>query len=170
MAVGRCSAGVVLLGLLATMAVADDAVGSAPVAGAALAAVPRVSERMPERVRAKVDRAFELAVRHLDSLPACRELFAHLGKDGLTELRTTAYYPASPDRERTTCRGALAATHVGSPATSVCRRLEAVGDSEAAMVLLHEALHWSGLTERPGDGGAMSSTEINQMVRTACEL
>ena len=125
---------------------------------------------MPGRVEAKLDRAFALAVHQLDTRPECRALYARLDRDGMSQLSTTLYVPASPERERGICRRALASTHVGSPATSVCSRFDALPDAEAAMVLLHEALHWSGLTERPMDPNGMSANDINEMVREACGL
>ena len=42
--------------------------------------------------------------------------------------------------------------------------------NEAAMLLLHEALHYAGLPERPVHRGAMSSKEISTLVRNRCGL
>jgi hypothetical protein len=39
---------------------------------------------------------------------------------------------------------------------------------KAALVLLHEALHFAGLTEQPHDPRAMTSSEINDMVKDRC--
>jgi len=41
---------------------------------------------------------------------------------------------------------------------------------QAAMVVIHEALHHAGLPERPHDKKAMTSGQINDMVREACGL
>jgi len=146
------------------------AVRSAAVGNSSVAPSPRVSGKMSTRVGAKLESAFALAARQVDSRPACRELFTRLGCDGMSQLSTTLYYQASPERERGICRRALASTHVGSPATSLCSRYDSLTDTEAAMVVLHEALHWSGLTERPMDPNGMSANDINEMVREACGL
>jgi hypothetical protein len=136
--------------------------------GAVSAIEPRVSLSVPGRVRDKLQTAFALAVQRIEEVPSCGELFADLGTTGLDMLSTTIYYPADPREETTTCRRGSAFTWVGAAPTRLCRRFEALSDSEAAMVVVHEALHHAGLDEQPRDPNAMSSRAINQMVREAC--
>jgi hypothetical protein len=155
------------LTLVAAVASAGE-MADVSTATASASPAAQVSPRMTWRVEAKLERAFALATRQLETVPACRELFAELGSNGFERLAATRYYPASPHLELKTCRRAVAATRVGSPATSVCRRFDAISDSRAAMVVLHEALHFAGLEE--GGPGEMSSNDINEMVRSACAL
>lgn len=129
---------------------------------------PWISASMPPPTRDKLVTAFELAVARVQEVEECRTLFAELGADPLLTLATTVYEPADPYKETTTCQRALAFTFVGAAPTRLCRRFGFLSDDEAAMVVVHEALHHAGLTERPADREAMSAGAINIMVRRAC--
>ncbi|MCG6947754.1 MAG: hypothetical protein LJE93_02410 [Acidobacteria bacterium] len=50
------------------------------------------------------------------------------------------------------------------------QRLRELSDEQAAMVIIHEALHHAGLSEYPKDPDAMTSRAINGMVSEKCGL
>ena len=64
----------------------------------------------------------------------------------------------------------MAQTYVGDAPTWICRRVTSYSDEQAALVVIHEALHHAGLTEKPHDRNAMSSGAINKMVGKSCNL
>lgn len=119
-------------------------------------------------MRSRLTAAFELALTRVVESPECGGLFAALGADGAESLSTTLYFPAPGTRKETTCRNAAAYSFVGEAPTFLCREFESMTDQHAALVLVHEALHHAGLTERPSDPLASSSVVINEMVRKAC--
>jgi hypothetical protein len=80
-------------------------------------------------------------------------------------LKTGLYFPASLPIETSICRRSLAQSYVGGAPTWVCRRVWSLSDEHVALVVIHEALHHAGLTEKPQDRNAMSSGEINTLVR-----
>jgi len=59
---------------------------------------------------------------------------------------------------------------VGGGPVRVCRDFSRLSDSQAAMVIIHEALHHAGLTEYPQDPNGMTSNQINGMVAEQCGL
>jgi hypothetical protein len=182
---------------LAMMAISDswagDMVeasgGTAPGAAAAAAVIesadqsltiePWIHSSMPNRVRAKLEAGFELAVQRVREVEACGDLFTALGADGLEVLASGLYLPVdSYLREVDVCgrnsaaisRGGdvLAYTKVGSAPTWICRHFARVSTETAAIAVIHEALHHAGLPEWPLDRTAMSSVEITKLVTDAC--
>jgi hypothetical protein len=131
---------------------------------------PWIHPNMPSSVRDKLTTGFEIAVDRVSTVPQCAELFERLGADPFETLKTGLYFPATPARETKTCRRSYAQTRVGEAPTWICRRITSYSDTQAAMVVIHEALHHAGLTERPHDRKAMSSGQINTMVQKACGL
>jgi hypothetical protein len=131
-------------------------------------AIPWISHTMPESVQEKLQTAYDIAVTRVREVPQCAGLFSSLDAAGSEALTRTLYYPANPHLEKKLCRGASAFTRVGVSQTYVCRRYSSLNTDYAAMLLVHEALHHAGLTERPQDRRAMSSKEINEMVTEAC--
>jgi hypothetical protein len=114
---------------------------------------------------------YGLAVRRLESSEPCRHLFAGLGVDPLPLLSQLFYYPAGSNQNNSSCRvRASAYTEVGSHVTWVCDNFALLRERQAAMVILHEALHAAGLPEQPRVPGAMTSAEINAMVAARCAL
>jgi hypothetical protein len=91
-----------------------------------------------------------------------------MGADGAQLLALSGYYAAGPAREASICRRAMATTLVDGGPVHVCRRFDTLSDDEAAVVLLHEALHHAGLRERPQDPDGMEPSAISRMVRSAC--
>lgn len=140
---------------------------------------PWIHRSMPNRVSARLEAGFELAVDRVREVETCSELFSRLGADGLETLASGLYFPVdSYWREIEVCgrnvaansRGAenLAYTTVGGAPTFICRHFARVSTETAAIAVIHEALHHAGLTERPLDRMAMSSIEITEMVTSAC--
>jgi hypothetical protein len=131
---------------------------------------PWIDRRMPGRLRARLQAAFPVAVDRLARHPRCRALFERLGRDALATLAGGLYYPVSVAQERDLCPGKAALTNVGGRQVRICPEFGRLAPREAAMILIHEALHLAGLGERPLDPRAPSSTEINDRVRGLCDL
>jgi hypothetical protein len=133
--------------------------------------LPNTRQGLLPDVRAKLYESFGLASEKVAQLEQCRALFVRLGSEGADRLRQTLYYPATPEVLASRCdKGALAATMLGSSATLLCPGFGMLATRQAAAVLIHEALHFAGLPERPGVPTAMSSTEITNLVKRACGL
>jgi hypothetical protein len=133
--------------------------------------LPLVRTGVAPAVREKLFQSFGLALQKVRALGSCSVLFELMGTDGAERLQRTLYYPPSPEVSARRCaKGALAATEVGSGVTWLCPAFGSVSSQRAAMTLIHEALHFAGLRERPQVPGAQSSAEINTMVRGACGL
>jgi hypothetical protein len=130
--------------------------------------VPWIHTSMPDRMREKIEVAFQIAVERVTEIPGCGALFEELGADGVEMLATTLYYPAPLLRQTTRCRHAFAIARVGSPMLWVCRKVAAHGDDRVAVALLHEALHFAGLEEDPDGRDAQCSGAINLMVEESC--
>lgn len=159
---------------LARASVDSAAVSNATPAGSSIleSAVvePWIHPTMPQSVREKIDTAFRIAIDQVSTIPECAELFQALGADPFETLRTGLYFPANVARETSACGRSFAQTNVGAAPTWICRRITSYSDEQAAMVVIHEALHHAGLPERPHDKKAMTSGQINDMVREACGL
>lgn len=131
---------------------------------------PWIHHTMPEAMRSKVERAFEIAAERVRLRPECAELFSPFAAEGVDLLASSMYFPAGPQRQTTRCRHAFAVTEVGDPTTWVCRKVTAHSDERVAVALIHEALHHAGLCEYPAHPGAMLSGEINNLVMQSCDL
>ena len=134
------------------------------------AVAPWIHPSMPAPVRDKLKTAFAIAVARVTAVPECADLFSQLGAGAMETLKTGLYFPASPARETSVCRRSFAQTYVGGAPTWICRRITSYSDEQAAMVVIHEALHHAGLTERPHDRNAMSSGAISKMVGKKCQF
>jgi hypothetical protein len=134
---------------------------------------PLVQGRSDDRLRNKLDLAFRIAAQRLHDRRSCRALFSELGTDGLGRLRNTRYQSAEEvGGERVCHRGAgvAAYTAVGNSRTVVCPGFGSLNPKQAAVIVLHEALHFAGLPESPSTPGAMNPAEINEMVADRCGL
>jgi len=136
---------------------------------APISAEPTVNGTFASSVTEKLNESFALAIDKVRRNPKCLELFEPFLVSGVDRLESTFYAPPNPERTYDSCdRGALAYTHVGSPVTHLCSEFETVSREEAAVVLIHEALHFAGLSEAPSSPGALTSNQISQMVIGAC--
>ncbi len=112
--------------------------------------------------------AFNIAIGVLRTEPACRALFQPLGCDGEAILARTVY---SDGGSSFTCQtGVPAYTTVRSTTVKLCHNFAYLRPSGAAVLLLHEALHSSGLRESPGYANAPTANEISSAVREGCKL
>jgi hypothetical protein len=130
----------------------------------------RIEAALPCAVRQRLITSLELAVSVLGRSASCREMFQELGHDGADLLARTTFMAADARLEATLCHGAEAFTVVGSNWTGLCRDFSQLTDLEAAVVLLHEALHHAGVTEWPLDPDARRSSEISADVGRRCGL
>ncbi len=154
--------------------------GDIAVASVTAASVPGPSEIRPHilggfkaRTRVKLNAAFGIAVQRLRDLPGCAGLFSGLGTDGLAQLRAIRYQSVADTGGERVCGrglGAAAFTLVNSPRTIVCPGFDRLTVEGAAVIVLHEALHFAGQTEWPVDPDAPDSGEINRIVRVECQL
>lgn len=165
-----CVAAALVVLALAGTAVAGPAPTPAPDLVQA-AAMMRLSSAVPVPVVQKMRLAFPHAVLRVQRHTACRALFESLGADGVELLTTTTYLAAQGPLASGGCaHGADALTTVGGRVTWLCPSFGRLSTTRAMVVLLHEALHAAGLTERPQDPAGLSSTEINLLVKERCGL
>lgn len=135
--------------------------------------VPRVRDALRPSVLRALALAYPLAVTKVRTVVSCRALFERLGAGPVQSLMNSRYRAASPGRQSRAdpCQcGAVAITGVGSPDVRLCLNFGSLPVSSAAVVLLHEALHYAGLGEWPSTPDAMTPGQINLMVRDACGL
>lgn len=98
-------------------------------------------------------------------------MFTDLGADALTTLGKVYFHPIGLHELKTNvCNGAAVYTFVGGGPVWVCRKFSRMSDSQAAVIIIHEALHRAGLTEQPHDASGMTSGAINDMVSKWCGL
>ena len=174
------AAAVALLGGAVAGEAADGAGGGLAAASVSAVAPSRTDEWRPRVIntfdagmRRKLDRAFRVAALRLRERAACRALFAGLEADGLSRLGATRYRAAESAGDGRVCRragGVAAFTAIGNPVTTICPSLDHLNVRQAAVILVHEALHFAGLPESPPTRGAMTSTEINDRIAERCGL
>jgi hypothetical protein len=122
-------------------------------------------------LRSRLETGFPLALERLRREPGCGQLFGDLDAEGPVVLATSIYLMPDPAQTERMCdRGVIAITRIGQPATYLCPGFARLGGEQAAIALLHEGLHYAGLPERPPDPQALSSSEINLVVRSRCGL
>ncbi|MBI4914972.1 MAG: hypothetical protein HY825_03935 [Acidobacteria bacterium] len=133
---------------------------------------PIASATVPSPLRARLATSFRMALNQLNTRATCRDLFEQLHANGPVMLATTIYIASDGEHEVQMCdrAGGAAYTWLGQPTTYLCPSFAQLSPKDAAMSLLHEALHYAGLPERPVHRGAMSSREISALVRTRCGL
>lgn len=120
---------------------------------------------------ATLDSAVRLALRQIVRESSCRELFSDLGSDGALTILKSTYLPVpSHYLEKKRCSHAHAYTYVGGGPVWVCRNFEHLSVDKAATIVIHEALHHAGLSERPADRRAPTSLDITRMVAKRCRL
>jgi hypothetical protein len=171
----RCATIACAAGLAATELLGSDRdrglVESSATAMAIEAADPRPASRLSERVARKLNEGIPVVKERLRSHASCRALFSRLGSDGAAKVEDASYHAASAEQERKHCRrGVFALTTVGAPAVALCRSFARLSGQQAAIILLHEALHLAGQAEYPAVPGAPDSLAISRMVMTACWL
>jgi len=140
---------------------------------------PWIHKSMSAPVRGRLEAGFELALERVEKIEACGDLFTRLGANGLEMLRDTLYFPVDSYRREIEVCGRnpttnslvaenLAYTKVGARTVWICRNFAHVSTEDAAAAVIHEALHFAGLSEQPIDRLAMTSVEITEMVKDSC--
>jgi hypothetical protein len=119
----------------------------------------------------RLDEGIPVAQKRLRDFASCRALFTRLGSDGAAEVAGASYRPASAEQERRYCRrGVEALTNVGGAAVALCRSFAHLSSQQAAIILIHEALHLAGQTEYPQAARAPDSRALTEMVMSSCQL
>ncbi len=140
-------------------------------AGGRFTSRPRVRGLLPDLVARRLALAFPVAMERVRTLSGCRALFDRMGGDGVQALADARYSAATAIGAEDACRHGVAAfTVVRSPLSYLCAAYGTLDTRHAAATLIHEALHYAGLTERPSDPRGLSTDEINRMVRVHCGL
>ena len=130
---------------------------------------PRFQSSIRSRVRHKLLAGSLLALHWIVRNPSCRELFEGLEAGGVQALRRSIYVAARPGIERSICdRDVVAFTEVGSSVTRLCPGFGRLPNRHAAVVLIHEALHSTGLREKPMDPEGLTSDQITRLVTRDC--
>ena len=132
--------------------------------------VPRVLGALELRVDWVLRLGYAQARDWLEGSQACRGLFAALGADGPTVLSRAIYSaPAFRVEEKICGRQRIAAfTSVGPGRTVLCPAFGTLRPNEAAVTVLHEALHNAGRTEWPRDPQGPSAAELDRLVKQSC--
>ena len=132
---------------------------------------PTLHPLLSKRVKAKLHGAIPVAVKHLRNYRRCQGLFDRLGANGIAKINATSYYPAGAKQERRYCRGgSQAITTVGGSDVVLCRSFGRLSNQQAALILIHEALHFAGQSEYPLDASAPNGVAISRMVMRSCRL
>ncbi len=133
---------------------------------------PRIDAGVSDNIRERLVSSFQVAVERVREVPECREMFNQLGADGIDTIAKIYFTPIGIYGARANvCNGSVAYTLVGGgPTTWLCREFSRLTEKQAAMIIIHEALHHAGLTERPKDPKGMTSAGINRMVSKRCGL
>ena len=133
---------------------------------------PLVSPQAPRPYKVALARGFSMAVEQLEKVPGCGALFAQLGASGPLLLGTTVFLAPEGEEFAEVCRASRAAamTRLGSHVTYLCPPFARLSRRGAAVAILHEALHYAGVPERPVHPEGLSSAEISALVRARCDL
>lgn len=129
-------------------------------------AQPTTSGFLPPPVKCRLESAFALAFQLIDGRTRCEALFAPLGQRGTDAIQRMVFFSAANGGP---CRtGAPAFNYFGRPLTGVCDAFGRLDLQEAAVQVIHEALHVAGMNEYPNDPQGLTPHEISALVRTAC--
>ena len=130
---------------------------------------PRANSGLTTPVRSKLTRAFRIAIELIVASDSCGQLFAELKSDGVRALQYSIYVPVKRGLETRICEdGAVAYTEVGSSVTRLCPGFARLVDRRAAFTLVHEALHYAGMGEKPSDPDGLTTDQITRLVIRAC--
>jgi hypothetical protein len=133
---------------------------------------PSIDGRLPAEIGRLLRISHGLAIDRLREHGSCRTLFTQLGTDG-AEILSRVRYARDGGRRVSPCRGTSVAayTDLGSSQVWLCPDgFGGLDHQEATMILLHEALHHAGQPEAPHDPDALTSQELNLLVRRNCDL
>lgn len=132
--------------------------------------LPKVSGQLPAPLWSKLGSAFRVAQEKIRTIPSCSGLFTSRGSDGLGLLTRARFAGATSEWDHTACAGsAVATTEIGGRQIRLCPRFESLSVHAAALILIHETLHTAGMSEKPPDPSALTSAEINELVKASCD-
>lgn len=127
---------------------------------------PRTRGPLPAAMKGRLESAYPLALRIVESRPGCQGLFAPWRVPAELVFQRMVFFSAT---EKATCMtGAPAFNYFGHPLTGLCDSFSRLAVAEAAVLLIHEALHVAGLNEYPNDPMAMTPAQITRLVRSSC--
>lgn len=130
---------------------------------------PKLNGTIGATVTERLFEGFPFAIEKVRANKTCLALFEPFLVSGVERLQSTFYAAPSAERTDDSCdRGALAYTHVGSSVTYLCTGFGALSREQAAIVLIHEALHFAGLPEAPSTRNALTSKQISELVKEGC--
>jgi len=156
--------------LLARAAVAADgpAVSASPERSGAKA---NVNGNLAGPVRRQLTLAFRFAQERIRTSPTCSALFDRLGEDGVELLAKLRFDEVSFEKSGDSCGpGVPAHTKLGSHLVRLCPGFGVLPLPEAAVTVIHEALHSAGMTEKPADPRGLTPKELNRLVRASCSF
>jgi hypothetical protein len=132
---------------------------------------PHTSGPLTARSARNLFSGFAVALERVREIPSCGALFETFTASGVEKMAHTFYVAPNVVEDREFCVGGVTAfTQVGSRVTRLCPAFGDVDRQTAALLLIHEALHSAGMREYPSTAGALTPSEINRLVKTACDL
>jgi hypothetical protein len=138
---------------------------------AAVRRLPGLRRGLPDLVARRLEEGIPVAQKRLREFASCGALFTRLGSDGVVQVGGASYHAASPEQERRYCRrGVEALASVGGSTIALCRTFAHLSSQQAAIILIHEALHLAGQEEYPASTGAPDSRAITETVMASCQL
>lgn len=130
---------------------------------------PLRTDALGPELAGNLTRGFRLALQQVQRRSECAGLFESRGANGAVLLATTVYLMPSGVKSPILCREGVAAyTSLETPVTFLCPVFARVPRTAAATILLHEALHYAGMNERPRDPEGLTPYQINALVSSAC--
>ena len=140
-------------------------------AAAAGASRPKTLDGFSTSDRLSLSLAFGTAAKKVQKSDTCRALFDGLDFNGAEALERTFYEPAKVLSDLALCeRGTVAITGLQGRRTRLCGNFKIHSLRDQVGILIHEALHVAGLSEKPVDPNGMTPHQINQWVKKACGL
>jgi hypothetical protein len=122
-------------------------------------------------VRKQLTLAFRFAQERIRTLPTCSALFSRFGENGIELLAKLRFDEVSFDKGGDSCGpGVPAHTKLGSALIRLCPSFGVLQLPEAAVTVIHEALHSAGMTEKPADPRGLTPKELNRLVRASCSF
>jgi len=122
-------------------------------------------------VRRQLSLAFHFAQEKIQVHPGCSALFRRFGVDGVEVLARVRFDAATFEKNVSVCKHGVAAyTAVGTGQIRLCPGFAVLSVPGAALILIHEALHSAGLSEKPADPNGLTPQQINRLVEVGCSL
>lgn len=132
---------------------------------------PKIVSGFSSSERLSILLAFGTAAKKVQERQSCRALFEDLDLGGSAALSRTFYEPATRVSDLALCeQGAVAVTGLEGRRTRLCKSFRRHSLRDRAGILLHEALHVAGLSERPIDPDGLTPHQISHTVKRACGL